>query len=399
MNNIFYLKLAEKLICEFSISKDKKTISTITPFVEKEHLLFLTSPEKFNNWITNRVWFKQQREFKDKTTKENFKNLEFLFSVNHLTTIADDFWISNNPSETFQKEKWLSETKYSFFKSDSNNNGANLISGGFEKKRWVFKNNTWFLQKGFEEASTANEIFAFKFSELLKDKKIINNPYQLCLTGNKQIFNENQNFKPNNQSFLPINTYLDVEKPQNGENWLQNESNVELLIKLIPNAKVFLKDLIVFDGIIWNIDRHTNNIGFFIDNNTLDIIGFSPIFDNGCSFLSSAKKFYTECFLDDEYLSEINIQKIETKFGKNCEIFTNLKKLGLLEEADFLKYEKWIKTFIDFWDEGNLIKQNKVLIKIFKNDYDKTKHLLFKNIKIIKKDLEQNKKSLKKTNN
>lgn len=49
----------------------------------------------------------------------------------------------------------------------------------------------------------------------------------------------------------------------------------------------FLTDLcemIVFDGIICNTDRHFGNFGFLVDNDTLDIVRPAPIFDNGMSF-------------------------------------------------------------------------------------------------------------------
>lgn len=49
----------------------------------------------------------------------------------------------------------------------------------------------------------------------------------------------------------------------------------------------FLKQLcemIVFDGIVCNSDRHLGNFGFLVDSDTLDVIEPAPIFDNGMSF-------------------------------------------------------------------------------------------------------------------
>ena len=45
------------------------------------------------------------------------------------------------------------------------------------------------------------------------------------------------------------------------------------------------RNMIVFDSIIMNPDRHTGNFGFLIDNNTLEIVGFSPLYDYNYSLL------------------------------------------------------------------------------------------------------------------
>lgn len=44
--------------------------------------------------------------------------------------------------------------------------------------------------------------------------------------------------------------------------------------------------MIIFDFIINNVDRHTNNFGFICDEDSLEIKRFAPLFDNGNSLLS-----------------------------------------------------------------------------------------------------------------
>lgn len=46
------------------------------------------------------------------------------------------------------------------------------------------------------------------------------------------------------------------------------------------------KEMIVFDAIISNTDRHFGNFGFLVDNNTNKIIKPAPLFDHGNSLLS-----------------------------------------------------------------------------------------------------------------
>ena len=42
-----------------------------------------------------------------------------------------------------------------------------------------------------------------------------------------------------------------------------------------------LKKMIFFDDLVRNPDRHLNNWGFSVDNDTREILGFSPIWDTG----------------------------------------------------------------------------------------------------------------------
>ena len=47
-------------------------------------------------------------------------------------------------------------------------------------------------------------------------------------------------------------------------------------------------DMIVFDAVVLNTDRHFGNFGFMIDNRTNKICAPAPLFDNGLSLLTYA---------------------------------------------------------------------------------------------------------------
>lgn len=48
-------------------------------------------------------------------------------------------------------------------------------------------------------------------------------------------------------------------------------------------SRIILREMLVLDSIILNHDRHDGNYGFLVDNDTYDIYGLTPIFDNDCS--------------------------------------------------------------------------------------------------------------------
>jgi len=47
-----------------------------------------------------------------------------------------------------------------------------------------------------------------------------------------------------------------------------------------------LKRMVFFDDLVRNCDRHLNNWGFSVDNNTREILGFAPIWDTGESLIA-----------------------------------------------------------------------------------------------------------------
>lgn len=53
-------------------------------------------------------------------------------------------------------------------------------------------------------------------------------------------------------------------------------------------------DMMVFDAVILNADRHWGNFGYLVDNNTGQYIGPAPLFDNGFSLLTGAAQVELE---------------------------------------------------------------------------------------------------------
>lgn len=47
-------------------------------------------------------------------------------------------------------------------------------------------------------------------------------------------------------------------------------------------------DMIVFDAVVLNTDRHFGNFGFMVDNRTNQICASAPLFDHGLSLLTYA---------------------------------------------------------------------------------------------------------------
>ena len=75
------------------------------------------------------------------------------------------------------------------------------------------------------------------------------------------------------------------------------EAVIEYYKNLGDNYYQELIDMLVFDAVILNEDRHFCNFGLLVDSNTNQIIAPAPIFDNGLSLL---------CYAMDSDFKEIN---------------------------------------------------------------------------------------------
>ena len=49
-----------------------------------------------------------------------------------------------------------------------------------------------------------------------------------------------------------------------------------------------LNDMIVFDALIYNVDRHFGNFGFLVDSHSNQIVAPAPLFDHGNSLFNFA---------------------------------------------------------------------------------------------------------------
>ena len=76
--------------------------------------------------------------------------------------------------------------------------------------------------------------------------------------------------------------------------------------ELGPQYEKALRDMIVFDAIICNTDRHFGNFGFLVDNRTNQIVAPAPLFDHGNALFNYAgNENWAEEKLLEEYISTL----------------------------------------------------------------------------------------------
>lgn len=119
-------------------------------------------------------------------------------------------------------------------------------------------------------------------------------------------------------------------------------TKVHEFVKKLGFEKKFV-DMILFDAICVNIDRHYGNFGLLRNNHTGEFIDFAPIFDNGESLLAKAMP---EIFNNKEefkkYIEreELNVSYYGDLVKEFCDK-TCIKKLRKLSDFKFQKHRSY----------------------------------------------------------
>jgi len=99
-----------------------------------------------------------------------------------------------------------------------------------------------------------------------------------------------------------------------------------------------VRDMLVFDALIYNEDRHFGNFGLLRDNHTGEIIAPAPIFDNGVSLFSLAMK--------DDYVNLNEYARTRspvypgTNFEAICQAFMTARQVEKLRKMVKFSFER-----------------------------------------------------------
>ncbi|MBU3105117.1 HipA family kinase [Clostridium gasigenes] len=137
----------------------------------------------------------------------------------------------------------------------------------------------------------------------------------------------------------------------------------------IEDIQIHVDNMIIFDYIVNNTDRHLKNFGFLINE---DKIRFAPIYDNGLALGSH---------LDDEEIEfeEISDLLLDADYAK-CFDTSNKKQLELVKKCtlniDF-DYEYIVKKYSKYLSE----KRMEFIMELLKDRILEVKKCLFQNQK------------------
>ena len=317
--------------------------------------------ETLTHWIKKRK-VPKNREFSEKLVwtyrHATTEALMDYVDVSLALSLNDTYWVvphSTDNSYTWDKynlyENSFDEaiTAVAFdglsLKVSAITSSPEYTTNGMLKKCWHKEEDKIYLYKAssrpyanggkeaFSEYYMAQIAQTMGFNAIAYDLKMFHN----TLVSSCELFTSQK------EGYLPIYYCLNEEA--------RKTQRLELLSEI---AKIYTNnaftDLMVFDAMIYNQDRHLGNFGMLIDNDTGKLLKPAPIFDNGLSMIN----FLTQ---DELKTMKETLSQKEGYFGygfdEQMRIFIEERHIASLEKlltfefkkhSDFNLSDEWLEA-------------------------------------------------------
>ena len=343
-SNEYYLKIG-------MVNEDNRNL---LPYALRNRL----TNNSLSKWIQRRKAPKN-RQFVDKIMSAitNDDNTYAYIDISHALSLNDALWITNNAADykwqdfnlyhhPFDKVlAYVAFTGYSK-KISGVVTSPEITSNGALKKCWSNRPDGIYLIKGDDfvkysdgRSQATMEYYATQIASVMEFEHI---NYGLELfhhkDGKKEIVCTCKLFTSENEGYVTAYDFF-RDKGIDMEDIDLTRASEQMKL---ANAFGFDKysDIMVFDAIICNKDRHLANFGYIIDNNTGEYLRPAPIFDNGFSMLYGAAKQDMENL--DEYIPSLSGKYIS--FDEQTRLFIqpkHIKNIRKLLNFHFKKHPKY----------------------------------------------------------
>lgn len=298
---MFYLKQYNKTLLQFDIAEDnldgQKVVLIKDVSGSNKHLLPIgvkPNPESIMKWLRSRI-IPKNREYVDSFLAKSglaHNDIKGILQVCKGLSLNDSYWITLNDDEKFEDYnlyehdflKVLSLIAYTGYGSSPAKgftSSPEFTTAGMLRKGWRRLRGEILLYKGGTSgaANTGNEPFSeFYASQIAKKMELNHVDYSLARwKGN--ICSVCKLFTDIDHSYVPIFRFV--------ENY-SLRTVAEYIKSLGDSYYNEFVDMLVFDALIYNEDRHFGNFGLIVDNKTNEPCAFAPIFDNGLSLFNYA---------------------------------------------------------------------------------------------------------------
>lgn len=245
-----------------------------------------------NEWWTDRSIPASRSGVRNALEHLEISNTKMLLVRCFGLSLSDQYWIK--PQDTD-----ITWEKINFFDNDFSEDIGDVLFGqaknleGFDfsspdntsdgclKKRWKIINGKRCLIKGgsnLERQQPFNEVIATRIMELLEIPHV---PYEI-VWDNGEPYSVCEDFVSAETELVSAWRIMQTMKKDNNTSVYQHFINCCEALG-VENVELAIDQMIVLDYIIANEDRHLNNFGLLRNAETLEWIGFAPIYDSGSS--------------------------------------------------------------------------------------------------------------------
>ena len=345
---VYTLKLYDTDLMTFELTQkplEGFSCQIISLKEENKHLLPLgmtVDGDDVLSWLKSRI-IPQNREFVDKILSVyglTHNNISGIIQLCKGLSLNDSYWITdlnfngkftdyNLFKNSFYKAlSLIAYTGHGSVKPNGFSSSPEFTTNGMLRKGWRKINGTVKLYKGGSSgaANTGNEPYSeFYAAQIAATMGLNHVPYTLskwkgCLCCVCELFTDI------NHSFVPMWRFCKTTSIKEIAKYLQNMGEDYF------NA---FSDMMIFDALIYNTDRHLNNFGLMVDNMTNRPYAFAPIFDNGLSLFNFAM---ADDFADLETYAMSRLSAFSVPFDEIAKEFISSRQKEQLHRLQTFKF-------------------------------------------------------------
>ena len=311
--------------------------------------------QKLEDFFNNRIIPYYRKSFKEMLSELEIHSGEELAKKSYYLSLSDQYWVC--PLSQFGKIWW---EDINFFTNEYDSAiGLRLMSasgalnknsssyspdnttGGELPKRWIRRSGINYLEKagtGTEQQEPLNEVLA---SEICRRLKIAYIPYTLEIR-DENYFSLCPDIVDQNTEMVSLaSIYQDIPL-KDGVKYEFSKLVDRCNALEIPNAEQDLLKIFLMDYIIANVDRHSYNISFLRNCETLKWIGVAPVYDSGKSMFLNKLDFEIEAASS----FRIGSKPFEETQAAQFESLPMEKIAHLVDFSSLKDISKWYKNFL-----------------------------------------------------
>ena len=286
-NTRFTLMNKDKLVADLGIRNNEVYIQTLYSDIPK-------SINNFHNWIKYRTSPSNRCNISTLIKLNNITTIEQLLSITKCISIIDTFWVNDTYNNTTWDKisPYINKTNRALAEIALNGEssigystikGASpqyQVGGSVDKCVKMTQDGLYLYKTSGERWSdlAGCRPYCEYYASIIAEQLGL---YDFVKYGIDLIKTKDNLIKP--YVFCRVFTSEDYGLLHMRDSKFSNYTSDELIQKLNPYMRKQYKDMLVFDSLILNPDRHTENYGFIVDNMSNNIKKMSPVYDNDCS--------------------------------------------------------------------------------------------------------------------
>ena len=289
----FVLKLFDDILLSFTAHRTLNgTEVHITSFDPSKRarlpLGMEATDSSLERWLRHRTIPANRAYVQNFLSKNGLSENDFIgiLSVCKGLSLIDCYWVTTpDDKKTFQQvnlfdnrfSQVLSQIAFTGYGSSPLSkfrSSPEFTTNGMLPKAWRRVKGEIYLHKGGTSgfANTGKEPFSEFYSAQVAAAMGLDHIYYSLSLWKGQLCSTCKLFTSKEISFIPASTLMDTSRITEIIAWYDRHG-----------WKESLSDMLVFDAVIRNTDRHLGNFGFLVDSHTNKLLQPAPIFDNGLS--------------------------------------------------------------------------------------------------------------------